>query len=699
MIIPYQHEPISLFEKLGVNVVWIDDYRNTNLLRELNSKGIWATAWPPSAKTKSGDILDAGSASLLPFGKETGGILFWNLGVRIEPETHQQLQHWVSQVKASDGKLKRPIFADVVSGEPLFSRDLEMLGISKHVIQTPYSFAQYGEHLQQRKRRAQPGTFMMTWLQTEPSHVMAEYREALQYSPAVVEPEQIRLQTYTALCAGCKGIGYWNWTPLNAKGPGLEERRLVLEELMQELELLEPFLAGGEVVHRFDVPLSRSSEKSSKEPGNDPSEKKKKQTAEKATAAVIRSEHGQVILLSAQDENAQFVPGQMAGNDVRIRVRGLPESAFLWEITTTGLWPLDTKRVTGYTEIRLPRFNMTAALMVATDRDIAKRMEEKIRQTQSRNAELALLLAEEKYKRVVDINQQLVDLGAGLPEATHILSEARRKIDESRFAWKNRQHDQTRRNAKIATQLLRILQRGHWAHAVQSTSSPTSVPHTVCFQTLPDYWKLVQGLGTGEIEEVSLLRSGQFEDRDAMFVEGWTRDVSTSEEIVVYDALDPSNTHEGEYCLRAASIPAQGKQAVSLDKPAITYKSPSFSLKPGDLLHVSGWVRIPRPIEQSIDGFRIYDSHFGSATCLQWSEKSDWQSFELIRPIWKQEEIRIIFELNGLGDVAIDDLKIKAIRLNEAGILRQVQNEEKGNPSGETKSRSTALEFLNRLLK
>ncbi len=342
---------------------------------------------------------------------------------------------------------------------------------------------------------------------------------------------------------------------------------------------------------------------------------------------------------------------------------------------------------------------MTAALMVATDQSIAEKMERKIRQMQGRNAELALLLAKEKFARVLKIDRQLTELGVGLPEATHILAQARRAIAQSQIAFEKQQHNPARRNAKLASRLLRILQRAHWERAVDSLSSPTSTPHTLCFQSLPDFWELVQQLGRGEIEEITLLRSGQFEDRDAMKVEGWKRDVSGSKDILVYDALDPNNPFQGEYCLRAASIPAQGKQDVTLYEPAITYASPLFSPRPGDLLHVSGSVRIPRAIQGSLEGFRIYDTHFGHATCLHWKEPSSWQRFELIRPIWKQEDIQIVMELNGLGDVAVDDLKVKIIRFKNPEVLRQVSSEQGENPTSATKSRSNALEFLNRLLK
>jgi len=700
IVIPYQKEPVDLFKKLGANVVWIDNYLNRDMIDQFNRQGVWATAWPPSAKSNQGEILDAREANLVPFGRETDGILFWNLGVRIEPETHAQLKHWVHQVKSSDREQNRPILADVTGDELIFSRDVEMLGVSKHILQSPYSFRDYASHLQERKQLAQPGTFVMTWLQTEPSRAVTQYRKAAGLSPAVIEPEQIRLQTYAALCAGCKGIGFWNWTPLNAEGPGYKERRLVLEQLCQEVNLLEPFLASGEVIHRFDIALESTAHEKRNEEISATKNSRSRVANESlsAAAAVVRSEHGLLILLNGMEDNAQYVPGPMGQSDVRVMIRGLPESAFLWQITPTGLWPLETRRVTGGTEIRLPRFNMTAALMVATDQGVAQEIEREIQKIQVRSAELAIELAEEKFGRVLEVDERLMQASVGLPEATHLLDESRRSLDIAREAFTKEQYHQARTSAELTCQLLRILQRLYWQQAVRHVSAPTSMPHTICFQTLPDYWKLIQQLGKANSAASSHLRSGRFEDPDAMLVEGWTKDVTSSKEVIVYDALDPETAHEGDYCLRMASIPSEAERPVKLQEPAVTYRSPVIPVKQGDLLYVTGWVRLARPISGGLEGFRIYDSQYGVASCLKWSDQSDWQQFELIRPIWKQEDLHLFLELHGLGDVSVDDLQVKLLRLDQSDIVEVKATDETDAPE-EAKSKGNALDFLNRFIK
>lgn len=697
VIVPYQHEPVELFKQIGPNVVWVDNYLNRNLVNQLNRERIWATAWPPSVKSENGKILDAAQGSLAPFGEETDGVLFWNLGVRIDPTSHQQLKHWVHQVKTSDREQRRPILADVTAEETIFSRDVDMLGISKHILQTPYSLKAYSEHLKRRMRRAQPGTFVISWLQTEPSREIADYRKGIGLSPASVEPEQIRLQTYHSLCAGCKGLGYWNWTPLNAEGPGFEERRLVLEQLMTELDLLEPFLAGGEVIDKFQVSLSNSN--GSK---RNPIQQNLLETSseEELSCALIRSEHGLVILMSTLEPDSQYVPGPLAANDLKILVRSLPESAFLWQITPTGLWPLETSRKAGGTEIRIPRFNMTAALMVATDQGVAQEMERKIQQIQSRAAELSLELAEAKFERVQKIDSELNELGVGLSAGSHLLLQSRRLIEESRLSLKKQHYHQTRDNAEMACQLLRILQRTHWQNAVQHLSSPTSVPHAVCFQTLPDYWKLIQLLGQQEDSpRASLVHTANFEDADSMRVEGWTRDVTSSKQVAVYDALDPSHVHEGDYCLRMVSVPTENQPVVTIDEPVVRYETPAIPVKAGELLHVTGWIRIPRPLTSSLEGFRIYDTQFGSANALQWSQETEWKQFEMMRPIWKQEDVHIVMELYGLGDVAIDHVQIKTITLPsmQRGPIASLEADtEEDSP---TKTSQKALDLLKGFLK
>src|SRR5204863_6243510 len=62
--------------------------------------------------------------------------------------------------------------------------------------------------------------------------------------PIGPQPEQIRLLTYTALAAGCQGIGFWSDRFLADSHQG-RDRLLSLALLNQELQLLEPLLVSA----------------------------------------------------------------------------------------------------------------------------------------------------------------------------------------------------------------------------------------------------------------------------------------------------------------------------------------------------------------------------------------------------------------------------------------------------------------------
>src|SRR5262249_23245323 len=74
---------------------------------------------------------------------------------------------------------------------------------------------QYRAWLEQRRRLANPGTFLWSWVQT---HTPEWYTQLLYERPASSafsepigpQPEQIRLLTYTALGVGCRGLGFWS---------------------------------------------------------------------------------------------------------------------------------------------------------------------------------------------------------------------------------------------------------------------------------------------------------------------------------------------------------------------------------------------------------------------------------------------------------------------------------------------------------
>jgi hypothetical protein len=111
---------------------------------------------------------------------------------------------------------------------------------------TSLELTQYRDWLNQRRQLARPGTFFWTWVQTHLpdwyTTLIYEQSSAAPFrEPIGPQPEQIRLMTYVALSAGCRGLGFWSDRFLADTHQG-RDRLLTLALLNQEIQMLGPML-------------------------------------------------------------------------------------------------------------------------------------------------------------------------------------------------------------------------------------------------------------------------------------------------------------------------------------------------------------------------------------------------------------------------------------------------------------------------
>jgi hypothetical protein len=656
----------------GINVAWVSDLEATAITAPLRRQGIWLTAIPPFAKDNTGEPLDSEDASLLPFAPSSSSALFWMMGARITATGRPRLQSWTNQVRDADRAFKRPLAADVADDERLCSRHLDLLGISRHVMNSEVTLLDYRESLVQKRDRAWPGTLCWTWIQTEPSPELMDLAPATGATP-LLEPEQIRAQVYAALAAGCRGMGYWTTTPLDGEGSAARERLLALTQLNLELALLEPWLATGSSVQLIPFTIdARHAEQPApsmtrsllggKATGKKPESSADKQRERELTAALIRSEFGALLLPMWLENRSQFVPGQLAANNATIIVPGGGETASAWEITTTGrLQNLARETVAGGIKIVLPRFDQTAAILITSDQSVVEQLNQRISATQDRSAAACVELSQLKLERIRQIDQQLQQLGVGLPEAQPLLAQAQQHTNSADMALRQQQYQSARQHAADAMQLARMLQRAHWENAVKKLPSPVVSPYAVCFQTLPAHWKLMRGVSERSLAaHPNKLPSGEFEDLDTLIAAGWRHEQRAVPGVQSAAELHPS-AKQGQYSLRLAAQPAAGEPPpISLNKIPVTVVSPPLSVHAGQVVRISGWVKLPQAVLGSLDGATIHDSLLGKTGAWRVKAARDWQRFELLRVVPESQELTVTISLHGLGELAIDDLQIVA---------------------------------------
>ncbi len=686
---PYHGEELGELDAAGLNTVLVPRHDDAELLQALRRAGLWAMATPPRPLDTEGRSLDRATASLLPFGPESDPILLWLAGTRVPGSKRDEVAAWASQVRAAD-RLDRPMLADVAADERGFSRDVRMLGVSRHFVNGTMSTRAYHDWLRERSRRAWPGTFLWTWIQTEPNKAHERARSGAGLRPVVLEPEQIRLQVYTALSAGCRGIGYWKTTPLDGTRPGDQERRLAIRQLDLELQLLEPLLATSGLAGSVPFTMNRPTSEVDRgdldfRTGRDRTrrenllrvlaEQRRNETLEqdRFDAAMLRTSAGLVLLPVWHERGSQFVPGQMAASDARVLLTGASETATAWEVTTTSIRSLGRgEPVPGGRQIVLPKFDQTAVILVTADRKVVERLRRTVAEIAESSSETAIALARAKFARVERTSTELRAAGHSQPDAPQLLGRARSMLLRAESIHSEGGHDAARELAADAMQALRILQRADWEAAVGFLASPAASPHALCHNTLPDHWRMIERIGRSPYTAgENLLHSGDFEDLDTMLVEGWTNRQRERPDLQTTTELVPDG-HGGKYALRLAVEPVEEDEEEAGLPPdrSITLTTPAVPVAGGQMVHLSGWYRHRPRGKRHVDGPVVYDNVLGSSAALRLDrlpggDESGWKRFELIREVHRSRDVSMTFVMNGHGELLLDDVRV--VVLEERG--------------------------------
>jgi hypothetical protein len=221
--------------------------------------------------------------------------------------------------------------------------------------------------------------------------------------------------------------------------------------------------------------------------------------------------------------------------------------------------------------------------------------------------------------------------------------------------------DNVRRWSQAAMRAMRILQRIHWDHAVGKQSSALSSPYSVCFQTLPDHWRFIERLGTGNFKTRNLLTSGDFErtDTSKMVVAGWKHSQGDTSGIRASVNLIPLKGRDSTG-LRLIAIPETSLERIpaTLESIPLTVRTPPIRVFKGQLVHLSGQVRVPIRPAGTLEGVTLSENISGSS--LRWYETQGWRKFEVIREVTKDMDLELVLKLHGLGEAQFDNLKVIA---------------------------------------
>ncbi len=262
------------------------------------------------------------------------------------------------------------------------------------------------------------------------------------------------------------------------------------------------------------------------------------------------------------------------------------------------------------------------------------------------------------------------------PTRTHLIADTQARLKAAKERWDNREFAEAYRESERALRPLRILMRAQWNKAVKELDSPVSSPCAVTFFTLPRHWDFMDEVKRSQ-PIANVLRGGDFEIIPERTQDAWKVEEPTLDEVDMIaqrvgevkvaavvksgKAATTEPPHEGKQCAMLQIKPKKTPAPFALERTLLAITSPSVQLKPGSLVQVSGWIRIPEAITASPDGALFYDSAGGEPLAIRLTEPTPWKKFTLFRRVPSSGNISVTLALTGIGAVYFDDVRIEPL--------------------------------------
>ncbi len=509
--IRYTDTPLKTLRDAGFNTVWFDPNVPGDRIEEAIGHGFWIVPRLPlvneqvaEAKTtltsRGGSALatardvDALATAITKF-LSGDSVLFWDLGGALQIEKEAALERTAKAVALADPN--RPRGADVWDGFRAMSLSVDLVGTHRFPLMSSLELTGYRDWLMQRRRLTTRDALHWTWIQT---HV-PDWQMQLIYGkkgsevvdePIGPQPEQIRLLTYLGIAAGCRGLAFSSDRFLSDSTQG-KDRWLMLAQLNQEIQMLEPILHGL----NGDAPTWIET------------------THPFVKAAVLRGDKAILVLPVWLGGGAQYVPPQGSFGNLAMIVPLVPDGAQPWEISPARVQSLqfNSERKLGGTKITLPEFDLTSAIVLTSDLSPTgpvSKWQSHSRQVAPRAAQWARDLAALQLQKVQKTHAQLVNVAPPVLNADTLLREAEERLDAATRLERARDYGNAHLEAMRSMRPLRILMRAHWEQAIRTLDFAAASPYAVSFFTLPRHWELHRELSRTSAGS-NALRDGDFE--------------------------------------------------------------------------------------------------------------------------------------------------------------------------------------------
>ena len=175
---------------------------------------------------------------------------------------------------------------------------------------------------------------------------------------------------------------------------------------------------------------------------------------------------------------------------------------------------------------------------------------------------------------------------------------------------------------------------------------------------VPLHWILARQTPKSE-SSINHLAGGDFEDLGMMKRSGWGNHRIDDQRMRTQVELSADAAKDGQSGLKLTTTGS----LKMVETVPLWVTSPPVRVKPRQLIRIHGWVNVPQVISGSEAGLRIIDSIGGQALAETIPKTEGWQEFTLYRSSPSDTDLRVDFELTGIGQAMVDEVTVQVIDL------------------------------------
>ncbi len=623
-------------------------------LQEARQLQIWLVCPPPP------------STGLKPIGDFYDPVLAWSLGDELTSSNVVAAQNIAREIRAEDSKLNRPLFANATSGFATFGQTADLLSVGFSPIGTNFPLARYSNWLQTITAATGNHLPICAEIQTESLGQVIQQAGFLtgRISPTPLEREQLQTLVYEAIAGGARALRFRSRTRLDSNDPQTRLRSQTLQWLNEHISLLEPWIIGGVVMGEVT---------------ND----------DGAVITTLKTNRGQLLLVQRITGLEQYVAGDPPIQVTRVQdlYSAVADQAYL--LNDAGLTPLPNARNTNGGVIQIDNCPATAAIILTQNPAVLNRVNQTL---ESFGANAAVNRRAELTRQWLAFTQvaenELGRLGRSDPLASGAFNEALNALQQAEGLILGNSYQTALPFLDLADQKLATVRRALLSIARDQFTSETSAPLLSHISLLARHWELSQAIPS--LEQIANgLPGGDFENLEHMLRNGWEQIGSKDQNIETQVELSSSAAGAGESGL-LLSARGSAKTGAALDAAPLVIRSAAVSVRNSQMFLVHGWIRVDSTLQNTENGVLIYDSVGGRPLAMQFGKTNGWQEFKLYRAVGESTNVRLTFELTGLGSAMLDEMTIRTFDIPAGAAGTQPANSNNSPPSTARKDSETS---------